>query len=74
MSKQTKWTWANKSSVAWERGRPKTLNLFRLQPSPTKPRSPGPGPIRRREWLPIAKKYLQDRQVILHIDGAKAYK
>lgn len=57
-----------------ERGRPKTLTLFRLQPSTTNPRSPGPGPIRRREWLPIANKSLKDRQVILHTDGAKAYK
>lgn len=57
-----------------ERGHPKTMTLFRLQPSPTKPRSPGPGPIRRRDWLPIAKKHLQDQQVILHTDGAKAYK
>ena len=55
-------------------GHPKTLMLFRLQPSTTKSRPPGPGPIRRREWILIAKKLLKDRQVILHTDGAKAYK
>lgn len=69
------------SSLTWEqwgglveRGRANTLVLFRLQPSETNPRSPGPGPIRRREWLPIASKHLKDRQVVLHTDGAKAYK
>lgn len=69
------------SSLKWERwgglverGRANTLVLFCLQPSDTKPRSPGPGPIRRREWRPIAMKHLKVRQVILHTDGAKAYK
>ena len=55
-----------------EHGNAQSLTLFRLHPAVTKLRSPGPGPIRRREWLPIAKKYLKDRQVILHTDGAKA--
>ena len=69
------------SSLTWEqwgglveRGHANTSGLFRLQPSETNPRSPGPGPIRRREWLPIANKRLKDRQVVLHTDGAKAYK
>ena len=69
------------SSLTWEqwgglveRGHANTSGLFRLQPSETNPRAPGPGPIRRREWLPIANKHLKDRQVVLHTDGAKAYK
>ncbi|CAE7742054.1 unnamed protein product, partial [Symbiodinium necroappetens] len=37
-------------------------------------REPGPGPIRKREWTSIAAKYLAGRRVILHTDGARAYK
>ena len=48
--------------------------MFRLNPVSTKPRSPGPGAIRRRDWKPIAKKHLEDRCVLLHTDGARAYK
>lgn len=33
-----------------------------------------PGPIRRRDWKPIAYNYLKNRNVILHIDRARAYK
>jgi len=35
---------------------------------------PGPGPITRRDWASIAAKHLSNRQVILHTDGARAYK
>lgn len=33
-----------------------------------------PGPIWRRDWKPIARKYVKNRNVILHIDGARAYR
>lgn len=45
-----------------------------LNPIHSKKRGPGPGPIRKRDWAPIAKRKLQDRQVVLHTDGARAYK
>ncbi|CAK9043074.1 Uncharacterized protein SCF082_LOCUS24686 [Durusdinium trenchii] len=32
------------------------------------------GPIAKRDWKPVAKKFLEGRSVILHTDGAKAYK
>ena len=71
----------DKQTACWEqwgglveRGRPTTLMLFRLNPPSTQPRSPGPGAIRRRDWKPIARKHLQDRRVLLHTDGARAYK
>ena len=34
----------------------------------------GPGPIRKTNWKPIASKFLQNKNVILHKDGANAYK
>ncbi|CAE7239342.1 unnamed protein product [Symbiodinium sp. CCMP2592] len=40
---------------------------------PTKPRSPGPGPIKKCDWKPIADKRLKDKQVLLHTDSARAY-
>ena len=57
-----------------ERGQPSTLVLFRLPPKTTAVRSPGPGPITKRDWKPIAHKFLENRDVILHTDGAKTYK
>ncbi len=57
-----------------QRGRPDSLSLFRLKPKNTKKRAPGPGPIRRGDWKPTADKVLKNRQVILHTDGARAYK
>ena len=35
---------------------------------------PGPGPIRKRDWKPVAKQYLEVRRMVLHTDGARAYK
>ena len=68
----------NTRSEQWggmiERGNPKSLRLFRLQPKMTTQPAPGPGPIRKREWTSIAAKYLAGRGVILHTDGARAYK
>jgi hypothetical protein len=40
----------------------------------TAKQAPGPGPIRTRNWTRIATKHLKDKQVILHTDGARAYK
>ena len=57
-----------------ERGRPSSLRLFRLEPPLTAPRAPGPGPIRKHDWSDIGKKLLRDRHVVLHTDGARAYK
>ena len=57
-----------------ERGRPSSLKLFRLHPAKTVKRAPGPGAMRKVEWKPIATKHLANRKVILHSDGARAYK
>ena len=57
-----------------ERGQPSTLVLFRFPSRRTAARSPGPGPITKRDWKPMAQKYLEGRNIILHTDGAKAYK
>ena len=56
-----------------ERGYPETLVLTRLNPAQTKMRSPGPGPMRTVDWRPFAMQRLQNKKVILHTDGAKAY-
>ena len=37
-------------------------------------RAPGPGAIRTVEWMPLAKKWLMNKKVILHSDAAKSYK
>ena len=57
-----------------QRGDPKSLVLFKLRPERTKRRAPGPGPIRKRDWAPLAEKWLKNRAVILHTDGAKSYR
>lgn len=70
-----------KAPVKWEqwgglveRGDPKTLVLTRLNPKLTKLRAPGPGPITKTDWAPIARKYLKNKKVVLHTDGAKSYR
>ena len=40
----------------------------------TKLRSPGAGAIRKRECKPLARKWLVNRHVVLHSDGARSYK
>ena len=57
-----------------ERGRPFSLKLFRLHPAKTVKRAPGPGALRKVEWKPIATKHLANRKVVLHSNGARAYK
>eukprot|EP00971_Amphidinium_carterae_P004281 85472-Amphidinium_carterae.1 len=56
-----------------ERGRPHTLVLIQLPTRVSKKRSPGPGPIRKRDWAPIGLKYLAHGNVILHTDSARSY-
>ena len=70
-----------KKTARWEQwgglvepGHPKTLVLFWLPSRATAVRSPGPGPIAKRDRKPVAKKFLEGRDVILQTDGAKAYK
>ena len=57
-----------------ERGNPKSLVLKRTRPKKTKDRAPGPGPIKKTDWAPIAAKFLKNTKVILHTDGAKSYR
>ena len=67
--------------VIWEpwcgivkRGCPQSLVLHRPNPKMSEARALGPGAIRKVEWVPLAKTWLQDKQVILHTDAAKSYK
>ena len=60
--------------VIVERGAPETLVLFRLNPAKTARRAPGPGPMRKRDWTLLAKKWFRGRCVILHTDGARSYR
>ena len=57
-----------------ERGRPDSLVLFKTHPKKTKFRSPGPGPITKADWTPVATKWLKDKHVFLHTDGARSFK
>ncbi|CAE7637057.1 unnamed protein product [Symbiodinium sp. CCMP2592] len=57
-----------------QRGCPSSLRLFKLEPKLTKKRAPGPGLIRKRDWKGIGMKLLANSKVVLHSDGAKAYK
>ena len=41
---------------------------------PKKGVAPGPGAVRKIEWQPLAKKWLQGRNIILHTDSAKSYR
>lgn len=67
--------------VQWEqwcgivkRGHPETLVLHPLKPALAALRAPGPGAIRKTEWTPLARKWLEDSKVILHTDAAKSYR
>jgi hypothetical protein len=72
---------ANNNKLIWEqwggivqRGASETLVLYRLKPKLTSLRAPGPGPIRKSDWLLRANKFLKGRNVVLHTDGARSYK
>ena len=56
-----------------ERGNSKSLVVIRLPTRSTTKRSPGPGPITRKMWKPIAQRWVKDRRILLHSDSAKAY-
>eukprot|EP00972_Heterocapsa_arctica_P000218 31460-Heterocapsa_arctica.AAC.1 len=55
------------------RGRPETLILAHLPTKLTAQRSPGPGPIPKVDWAPLAEKHLAGKKVIFHTDSAKSY-
>ena len=50
-----------------ERGDQKTLVLTRTNPKRTGQRAPGPGPIKKADWLPIAKRYIQEDPIVSNI-------
>ena len=56
-----------------ERGKPDTLVLKRMNAAETLGRPPGPGPIQKAQWQPVAEEMLIGRSVILHTDSVKAY-
>ena len=85
MWRQMKWTLARRCS--WTRrlrsGNSGEVSLNAGIPThcscsastrPAAARAPGPGPIRKPDWKPFANKFLKDRKVILHTDGARTYK
>ena len=55
------------------RGDPSTLILERLPIKRTSARAPGPGPLKWSTWQPIAARLLENSNVVLHTDAAKAY-
>ena len=55
------------------RGDPSTLILERLPIKRTSARAPGPGPLKWSTWKPIAARLLENSNVVLHTDAAKAY-
>ena len=57
-----------------QRGKPSSLVLFKTTAKQTKFRAPGPGPISKRDWTPMANKWLKGRWVFIHTDGARSYK
>ncbi len=67
--------------VSWEQwcgvvehGTPRILCLVRLDPIRTNKMAPVSGPIRKRDWKTIDGTFLKNRCIILHTDGARAYK
>jgi hypothetical protein len=65
--------WAQWAGIV-QRGFPRSLFLFKTKPKLTKVKSPGPGPIKKKDWEPVARKMLQSRYVFLHTDGARSYR
>ncbi|CAK0822362.1 unnamed protein product [Prorocentrum cordatum] len=64
------------------RGDRRPLVLLRLPTKTTRAKRHGkgkgsfasPGPITKKDWLPICEKYVTKRKIILHSDGARAYR
>ena len=70
----------NDNAVTWNnyiglihRGVPSSLVILKLPSRTTSAKSPGPGPLLLKHWVPIAERYISGRGVILHTDSAKAY-
>jgi hypothetical protein len=57
-----------------ERDNPKSLVIQTLEERSTTKRAPGPGTLRLKEWKVLGQKWLNGRRVILHTDGARAYR
>jgi len=57
-----------------ERGRPSSLSLWKTTSSLTEPNAPGPGAIKKGDWIDFAFAKLANRRVILHSDGARSYR
>ena len=55
------------------RGFPETLILEELPSRCTSARAPGPGPLLRKVWKPLAERYVKGRKIVLQTDSAKAY-
>ena len=68
-----KYRWGNFIGLI-ARGVPRSLWISRLPDRDTALRAPGPGPIRSKDWEPIAKALIDNKGVILHSDSARAYK
>ena len=56
------------------RGHAHTLVLEPLPVRNTRQRAPGPGPISSEEWAPLKEHYLENNNLVLHTDSARAYK
>ena len=54
-----------------ERGRPETLVLWKTKSTKTCKRAPGPGAIKKIDWMLVAR--LENRLMVLHTDRAKSY-
>ena len=56
------------------RGFPSSLVLEALPVKNTAARAPGPGPISSAVWQPIASRWLEHANLVMHTDSARAYK
>ena len=81
--KGTKWTEIEADEAVFDkcliaamvpRGKPSSLVLFRLRSLTTHKRAPGPGAVRKDDWVKIANAWLKDRSIILHTDSARSYR
>eukprot|EP00971_Amphidinium_carterae_P077943 1541969-Amphidinium_carterae.1 len=55
------------------RGAPDSLIMIKLPDRVTSKRAPGPGPLLKDDWLPIAEQFLSGKDVVLNTDSARAY-
>eukprot|EP00971_Amphidinium_carterae_P038455 756376-Amphidinium_carterae.1 len=47
--------------------------MIKLPDRVTSKRAPGPGPLLKDDWLPIAEQFLSGKNVVLNTDSARAY-